>query len=177
MIKINLLPKKPIRTAFKYEIHVFLLIVILNLLTIGLIYSINARAISNLKTTIDQAKKEIASLDPIYREYLAMEQEKKEIQRRIQAIDTIKQGRALAARTLYDLTSIVKESLWLKSFKKNENRFELEGRSVENEAISSFVESLSKVPYLSGVELKSVEDAAEEGLILKKFIIQGNISI
>lgn len=177
MIKINLLPKKPIRTAFKYEIHVLLLIVILNLLTIGLIYSINARAISNLKTTIEQAKKEIASLDPIYREYLAMEQEKKEIQRRIQAIDTIKQGRALAARTLYDLTSIVKESLWLKSFKKNENRFELEGRSVENEAISSFVESLSKVPYLSGVELKSVEDAAEEGLILKKFIIQGNISI
>ena len=177
MIKINLLPKKPIRTAFKYEIHVLLLIVTLNLLTIGLIYSINARAISNLKTTIEQAKKEIASLDPIYREYLAMEQEKKEIQRRIQAIDTIKQGRALAARTLYDLTSIVKESLWLKSFKKNENRFELEGRSVENEAISSFVESLSKVPYLSGVELKSVEDAAEEGLILKKFIIQGNISI
>ena len=177
MIKINLLPKKPIRTAFKYEIHVLLLIVILNLLTIGLIYSINARSISNLKTKIEQAKQEIASLDPIYREYLAMEQEKKEIQRRIQAIDTIKQGRALAARTLYDLTSIVKESLWLKSFKKNENRFELEGRSVENEAISSFVESLSKVPYLSGVELKSVEDAAEEGLVLKKFIIQGNISI
>lgn len=177
MIKINLLPKKTIRTAFKYEIHVLLLIFILNLLTIGLIYSINARAISNLKTTIEQAKKEIASLDPIYKEYLSMEQEKKEIQRRIQAIDTIKQGRALAARTLYDLTSIVKESLWLKSFKKNENRFELEGRSVENEAISSFVESLSKVPYLSGVELKSVEDAAEEGLILKKFIIQGNISI
>jgi len=177
MIKINLLPKKPIRTAFKYEIHVLLLIVILNLLTIGLIYSINARAISNLKTNIEQAKKEIASLDPIYKEYLAMEQEKKEIQRRIQAIDTIKQGRALAARTLYDLTSIVKESLWLKNFKKNENRFELEGRSVENEAISSFVESLSKIPYLSGVELKSVEDAAEEGLILKKFIIQGNISI
>lgn len=177
MIKINLLPKKPIRTAFKYEIHVFFLIIILNLLILGLIYSINARSISNLKSNIENAKKEIASLDPVYKEYLSMEQEKKEIQRRIQAIDTIKQGRALAARTLYDLTSIVKESLWLKSFKKTENRFELEGRSVENEAISSFVESLSKVPYLSGVELKSVEDASEDGLILKKFIIQGNISI
>lgn len=177
MIKINLLPKKPIRTAFKYEIHVFILIIILNLLILGLIYTINARSISNLKSNIDKAKKEIASLDPVYKEYLSMEQEKKEIQRRIQAIDTIKQGRALAARTLYDLTSIVKESLWLKSFKKTENRFELEGRSVENEAISSFVESLSKVPYLSGVELKSVEDASEDGLILKKFIIQGNISI
>lgn len=177
MIKINLLPKKPIRAAFKYEIHVFFLIIILNLLAIALIYSINARSISNLKSDIERAKKEIASLDPIYKEYLAMEQEKKEIQRRIQAINTIKQGRALAARTLFDLTSIVKESLWLKSFKKIENKFELEGRSVENEAISSLMESLSKVPYLSGVELKSVEDAAEQGLVLKKFIIQGNISI
>lgn len=177
MIKINLLPKKPIRKAFKYEIHLFFLIVILNLLAIALIYSINARSISNLKSNIENAKREIASLDPIYKEYLAMEQEKKEIQRRIQAINTIKQGRALAARTLYDLTLNVKESLWLKTFKKTENKFELEGRSVENEAISSFVESLSKVPYLNGVELKSVEDSAEGGLILKKFIIQGNISI
>ncbi len=177
MIKINLLPKKPIRTAFKYELHVFILIFILNLLAIALIYSINARSISNLKSNIEKAKKEIASLDPIHREYLAMEQEKKEIQRRIQAINTIKQGRALAARTLYDLTSIVKESLWLKSFKKTENKFELEGRSIENEAISSLMESLSKVPYLSGVELKSVEDATEQGLVLKKFVIQGNISI
>lgn len=177
MIKINLLPKKPLRSAFKYEIHVLLLIIILNLLTIGLFYSINARAISNLKSNIEGAKREIANLDPIYREYLAMEQEKKEIQRRIHAIDTLKQGRALAARTLYDLTSIVQEKLWLKSFKKTENRFELEGRSIENDTISSFVESLSKVPYFSGVELKSVEDAAEEGLVLKKFIIQGNISI
>ena len=177
MIKINLLPKKPIRAAFKYEIHVFILIFILNLLAIALIYSINARSISNLRSNIEKAKKEIASLDPIHREYLAMEQEKKEIQRRIQAINTIKQGRALAARTLYDLTSIVKESLWLKSFKKTENKFELEGRSIENEAISSLMESLSKVPYLSGVELKSVEDATEQGLVLKKFVIQGNISI
>jgi len=177
MIKINLLPKKPIRAAFKYEIHVFFLIIILNLLAIALIYSINARSISNLKSNIERAKKEIASLDPIHREYLAMEQEKKEIQRRIQAINTIKQGRALAARTLYDLTSVVKESLWLKSFKKTENKFELEGRSVENEAISSLIESLSKVPYLNGIELKSVEDATEQGLVLKKFIIQGNISI
>jgi len=83
----------------------------------------------------------------------------------------------LAARTLYDLTSLVQEKVWLKSLKKTENRFELEGRSVENDAISGFVESLTKVPYLSGVELKSVEDSAEEGIVLKKFIIQGNISI
>jgi Tfp pilus assembly protein PilN len=177
MIKINLLPKKPSRKIVKYDAYVFLLIIVLNLLIIGLIYSINARSIAGYKGKIESAKKEIASLDPIYKEYLGIENEKKEIQRRIKAIDQIKEGRALAARTLYDLTGLVRESLWLKTFKKNENRFELEGRSVENEAISSFIESLSKVSYLGGVELKSVEDVTEDGLVLKKFIIQGNISL
>ncbi|HBA56174.1 MAG TPA: hypothetical protein DCZ04_17445 [Syntrophorhabdus aromaticivorans] len=106
-----------------------------------------------------------------------MEREKKEIQRKIQAIDGLKEGRALAARTLYDLSSQVKESLWLTSFKKTDNRFEMEGRSVENEAISSLMESLSKVPYMRAIELKSVQETTEQGIVLKKFVIQGNISL
>lgn len=177
MIKINLLPRKPIRAAFKYDIYVMCLVIIVNFAAIGLIYFINSRTISDYKAKIAAAKSEITSLGPVYQEYLGMENSTKELQRRIQAINAIQKGRALAARSLYDLTSVVKERLWLRSFKKDENKFEMEGRSVENEAISTFVESLAKIPYIRGVELKSVEDAAEEGMVLKKFIIQGNISL
>ncbi|OPY00274.1 MAG: Fimbrial assembly protein (PilN) [Syntrophorhabdus sp. PtaU1.Bin002] len=177
MIKINLLPKKPVRAAFRYDIYLFFFIVVLNLLIIASFYFFNYRGASNYKAKIAAAKKEIASLDPIYQQYLSMEREMKEIRRRIQAMNGLKEGRALAARTLYDLSSHVRESLWLTSFKKTENRFELEGRSVENEAISSLTESLSKVPYMRGVELKSVQETTEQGVVLKKFVIQGNISL
>jgi len=177
MIKINLLPKKPVRAAFRYDIPLFLLIIVLNFLIIASFYFFNFRGVSNYKAKISAAKKEIAALDPIYQQYLSMEREMKEIRRRIQAIDGLKEGRALAARTLYDLSLHVKESLWLTSFKKTDSKFEMEGRSVENEAISSLMESLSKVPYMRGVELKSIQETAEQGIILKKFVIQGNISL
>lgn len=152
-------------------------IVVLNVLIIASFYFFNYRGISNYKAKIAAAKKEIASLNPIYQQYLSMEREMKEIQRRIRAINGLKEGRAVAARTLYDLSSQVRESLWLTSFKKTDNRFEMEGRSVDSEAISSLMESLSKVPYMRAIELKNVQETSEQGMVLKKFIIQGNISL
>ncbi|HOS60268.1 MAG TPA: PilN domain-containing protein [Syntrophorhabdaceae bacterium] len=126
---------------------------------------------------IEKTKKEIQSIQHIYREYLAMEQEKKEIQRRIKAIDSIKEGRALAARTLYDISGIVKDNVWIKSFKKMNDKFELEGRSLENESISDLVEAISKIPYIRNVELKSVNVATEDGITVKSFTIYGDISL
>ena len=175
MIKINLLPGKPKKDLLKIDLYLFLSIVIINTLVFSSIYYINANSISDYKQKIESTKKEIASLQQIYREYLALEQERKEIQRRITAIDGIKAGRALSARILYDLTSVIKDNVWLKNFKRTDDKFELDGRSLENESISSLVETLSKIPYMRNVELRSVEDAAEDGVIVKKFIIFGDI--
>jgi Tfp pilus assembly protein PilN len=177
MIKINLLPKKPKKAVFKYDMYLFLLITVLNLALLGWLYFSNANQIVDQKGQIKAARQEIQSLDVVYREYLSIDKEKKEIERRIRAIDNLKVGRALAARTLYDLTSVTRESLWLKSFRKSAGRFELEGRSLENESISSFVESLSKIPYMKNVDLKSVQDVTEEGISMKKFIVQGNMGL
>lgn len=177
MIKVNLLPGKAKKDLLKIDLYLFFSIAILNLLIFSGIYYINARDISNYRNDIEKTKKEIASLQSIYKEYLAMEQEKKEIQRRIKAIDGIKEGRALSARILYDFTSIIKDNVWLKSLRKANDKFELDGRSLENESISALVESLSKIPYIKNVELKNVSDSVEEGITVKKFIISGDIAL
>jgi Tfp pilus assembly protein PilN len=177
MIKINLLPRKAHKTSRRFHIYVFLSVFVINLLVIAGIYFINTRDIARYRSTIESAKKEIASLDKIYKEYLWIEKEKKEIERRINAIEGLKEGRALAARTLHDMSNVIKERIWLRTFKKTDNVFEIEGRSMENESISDFVETISKIPYLKNVELKRVEDINEEGLVIKKFLIQGNIAL
>lgn len=175
MIKINLLPKKLAKKMILYDLYLFLFVVILNLSIVGGIYYKNEKNIAEYNKVIGDAKAEIASLENIYREYLNLEKEKQEIEKRIKAINDVKEGRGLAARTLYDLTSVIKENVWLKSFKKDEDRFELEGRSMENESIADFVENLSKIPYMRNVELINVEDIAEEGIVVKKFLVKGNI--
>lgn len=177
MIRINLLPAKAKKDLFKYDLYMFFFVMALALLVFGGFYYYNTKEITKRQTMIENTKKEIQNLQQIYKEYLAMEQEKKEIQRRIKAIDSIKEGRALAARTLYDLSGIIKDNVWIKSFKKTEDKFELEGRSLENESISILVEALSKVPYIKNVELKGVEDATEEGVVIKKFVIYGDIAL
>ena len=177
MIKINLLPRKPKKGTLKYKVIISILVTLINGLALGGLFYSNTRQIENYKVMTASVKREKANLEPIYAEYLNLEKGKKDTERRIKAIGNLKEGRALAARTLYDLTAVVRESLWLKSFRKTQNRFELEGRSLENESISSFMESLSRIPYMTNVELKNVEDVTDEGIVVKKFLIQGNIGL
>lgn len=178
MIRINLLPAKTKKDLFKHDLYMFFSVMVIALLAFGGLYYCNTNETTKRKTMIENTKKEIHNLQQTYKEYLAMEQEKKEIQRRIKAIDSIKEGRVLAARTLYDLSGIMKDNVWIKSFRKTEDKFELEGRSLENESISMLVEALSKVPYIRNVELKVVEDAPmEDDFVLKKFVIYGDISL
>jgi Tfp pilus assembly protein PilN len=178
MIKINLLPFKRRRasTLIK-DVRDFLMLLILACMIFGIFdYRIIAET-KNYKANILAAKKEIESLQPLAREYQTMQERKKEIEKRIQTLNQLKTGRALAARSLYDLSSVIKEGIWIKTFKKTESRFEIEGRSFVNESISDFIESLSKMPYITNIELKNVQDVNEEGLTIKKFIITGNMSI
>ncbi len=177
MIRINLLPKKPAKSVFKLDLYIFILVAIVNGLIIAGIYFSNVREISGYQTMIESAKKEIASLDGIYKEYLRIEKEKKEIGDRIKTIEGLKKGRALAARILYDLSDVVKENVWLRTLRRDDDRFELEGRSLENESISDFMETLSKIPYMRNIELRNVEDLVEGGIAVKKFVIYGNISL
>ncbi|HVN96336.1 MAG TPA: PilN domain-containing protein [Syntrophorhabdaceae bacterium] len=178
MIKINLLPFKRKRAStLRKDFRDFLLLLILACVIFFLIDRSIYSDIENTRSNIASAKKEIQSLEPLSSEYLKMQEAKREIQKRIQTLEQLKTGRALTARSLYDLSSLIKEGVWIKTFKKTEGKFEMEGRSFVNESISEFMESLSKLPYMSNVELKNVQDVNEEGLTIKKFIITGNMSI
>jgi Tfp pilus assembly protein PilN len=157
MIKINLLPFKRKRSSsLTKDIRDLVLAFIVVCIGFG-VYEYNLyKGIEEQRANLANVKKEIQSLQPIAQEYQAIEEAKKEIQRRIQTLDQLKSGRALAARSLYDISSIIKDGVWIKSFKKTDNKFEIDGRSFVNESISDFIESLLKMPYITNVELKNV---------------------
>ncbi|HRV23266.1 MAG TPA: hypothetical protein P5240_09680, partial [Syntrophorhabdaceae bacterium] len=111
MIKINLIPSQTEKTVFKEDLYLFIFITFLCFIAVGGFYYKNHLDITEQKKLIQNTKNEIASLQKIYKEFLAMEQQKKEIERRMKAIDTIKEGRALSARILFDLTNIVKDNV------------------------------------------------------------------
>lgn len=178
MIKINLLPyKKTKASALRTHVVTFLLLLIIGNIFFWGVYVYNQREIAGHRQSIQAAKAEIAALQPIYQEYQRMQKAKEEIQRRIKVVNQLKAGRALVARSLYDLSTTMKEGVWLKTFKKKGDKFEIEGRSMVNESISEFIETITKLPYMKNVELKNIQDVTEEGLVVKKFIIQGNMAL
>lgn len=178
MIKVNLLPYKKTRTStLKVNIVTFVLMLIIGNIFFWAFYLYNEREISDYENNIRATRQELAKLQPYYQEYQRIQAAKKEIERRIKVVNQLKAGRALAARSLFDLSTTMKEEVWLKSFKRKDTKFEIEGRSLVNESISEFMEVLSNLPYMKDVELKSIQDVTEEGLVVKKFIIQGNMSL
>lgn len=178
MIKVNLLPYKKTRTStLKINIVTFVLMLIIGNILFWSFYVYNQREINDYERNIQFTKTELARLQPFYQEYQRIQQAKKEIERRIKVVNQLKAGRALAARSLFDLSTTMKEGVWLKSFKKKDDKFEIEGRSLVNESISDFMETLGRLPYMKSIELKSIQDVTEEGLVIKKFIVQGNMSL
>jgi len=175
MIRINLLPVSEKKPSIRIDLYIFLLLLLLGTAALGVLYYRVEGRISDLNAKIENRKKEIASLDGTYREYMSMEKEKKEIQKRLNVVQMIKKGRALPARILYDLTMVTKDTIWLRSLKKTETKITIEGRATENESISDFIEQLSRLPYLKNVELLKVEEVVEEGLPVRKFLVQGEV--
>ncbi|MCX7857892.1 MAG: PilN domain-containing protein [Deltaproteobacteria bacterium] len=175
MIKINLLPVPEKKPSFTFDVVTFLVLLSVSLVIFGISYYSTKNRISDIQRQIEEKKKQISSLEGTYREYMAMEKDKREIQKRLTVVKTIKKGRALPARILYDITNVTKESIWLKSLKKTDAKLTIEGRAIENESVADFMEQLSRLPYMRNVELVNVEETVEEGLAVRKFVIQGDI--
>ncbi|OPY66520.1 MAG: Fimbrial assembly protein (PilN) [Syntrophorhabdaceae bacterium PtaU1.Bin034] len=176
MIRVNLLPgKEHEKSHVNLDFYILLAGLIFSLAVVAVVYTKNNKHIQTLQSEMASIKKQTALLQGIQKELLSIEKEKKEISRKIALMDTIKQGRAVAPRFLYDLSSLVKDNVWFKKLRKDEAKFEIEGRSVDNESICDFVDNLAKLPYLKNVELKSVEDITEAGVQAKKFVVEGGV--
>jgi Tfp pilus assembly protein PilN len=178
MIKINLIPRKVRRQKEAgFELRVLIGTLLFSFLLIGGVYVWNARDMGRLRSDVATAKQQTEALQGVYKEFQFIERDKKEISSRIAVIDKIKEGRAVVPRILYDLSSLTKENVWLKRVVKDETKFSLEGRSIDNESICEFVEHLSKLPYMTGVELKSVEDVNEADTTVKKFVVEAGVAL
>ncbi len=176
MIRINLLPgKKRARKPVGFDLYLLIGTVVLSLAVVAGLFAKNAKDIQRIRAEIGTIKKQSSALQGIYNEFANLEREKKELTRRIAAVDKIKEGRGIAPRILYDLPLLIRDNVWFRKVSKNEASFDLEGRSVDNESVSDFIERLSKLPYMRNVELKSVEDATEGNVTVKKFIVQGSV--
>jgi Tfp pilus assembly protein PilN len=178
MIKINLLPtKKRERRGTNLDPYILVASLMISFALVGGFYLKNARDIEQARKEIQSLKQQAVALEPIKREFSTLQKDKQAASNKLAVINRMKEGRAVPPRMLYDLSSLVRDNLWLRRLKKDDKKLEIEGRSIDNESICDFAERLTKLPYLKDMELKSVEDVAEGGITVKKFVIDGSVSL
>jgi len=102
-----------------------------------------------------QAKKD--SLKNVNEEKTKFENEKAELERRIEVITQLQKERGTPVHLLDELTRVIDHGapMWLDSYSFSAAGITLSGFSLSNEAIRPLVEGLEASPYYKAVDLKS----------------------
>jgi type IV pilus assembly protein PilN len=177
MIKINLFltRKEKKKMGAKRETFVFLFSVILLILFLFAVYWLMDQTINSTRAQIADTKNQIA-----HHKTLLMEVEKyKELHRtyqdRLNAIETLRKERAVAAKVLDELSVGKPEKLQFESMKKEGPRVGVDGVALDDETVANFMDNLRKSQLFRNIDLVVTEQIEQSKIKLKKFILSFDI--
>ena len=178
MIKINLLPvRETKRKMALIQLGAFYAAMIG--ITIALLMAWHVAVATKLGmekkklATLEQQKK---ALEPELKKVEEFKQKKESVQQRIDVITQLEDSRKGPVRMMDELSTATPERLWIEVLDTEGGRIKLEGQSLDNEVVATFLGNLEKSEYFDGVDLKeSLTVKSQEGLRLNKFTIEAKL--
>lgn len=174
MIKINLLPvretkkketeRKQILTVAGAVISALIIVLIVHLTISRKISDVNE------KTHLTQA--EIDSLGEVIGDVANFKQNKAKIEGKLAVIKRLDARRGGPVHILDELATRLPDKLWLTTLSKSSGSLTLQGFSIDNETIATYMTRLEQSPYLSNVELERSQLKEEGSLKLNEFTIR-----
>jgi type IV pilus assembly protein PilN len=156
MVRINLLP---VRVSKKKEAGTQQLAIFAAVLLAGLVANFawaNSRA-SDLKQREDKLKRtrdDIAQLERIIGEVKNIKDAQQELQKKLDVLDKLKQGRTGPVRMLDELAQLTPRQLWLTKLDEKAGAVSFAGTALSIDDVSEFMTKLKQSKYFSAVELK-----------------------
>ncbi len=177
MIKINLLPYRDERkkeTLMQLGVIAAAPIVLV-LLVFGFLWFFNNSQLSSAEDEITDLNRKISDCKVKMKEIETYKKKKKTLQKKMNVIKKLQGGKEGPVHMLDELATSIPGNIWLTSIKQKGMTLELEGRAIDNIAISNYMINLENSPYFSLVDLKTIVDQKtskfKTNLVLKKFII------
>jgi len=102
---------------------------------------------------------------------------KKEIlTKKMNVITSLKKGKDGPVHLLDELATAIPGNIWLTGIKQTGLALVIEGKAIDNIAVSNYMINLGKSPYISNVDLKSISTDISglkgfKNIVLKSFII------
>ncbi len=174
MIKINLLPVRVSakREVFIVQAAIVAIALLLVLVALGFMdYSISGK-IEVVKITIARTEEEINRLSVIIKKVNKFKSESKKLERKLDVIKTLEAGREAPVHMIDELTKMVPEKLWLKSFKESKWKIAMVGNALDHKNIADFMANMERSPMFRSVQLKSTRKEKGSGFETTLFTIQ-----
>jgi type IV pilus assembly protein PilN len=178
MIRINLLPVREERR--KADLRQFAV-----LLAAVLVGSVAAAAFFHWKITSDietvkaqvvATKAEIDRFGPQLKQVEKYRETKAQIEKKLEVIERLEASRAGPVHLLDELATHSPDRLWITRVTAQGNRISIQGMSLDNELVASFLTALNSSPWFTDVELRQTEAKEREGFKLNAFELSAAVT-
>ena len=136
-----------------------------------------------MKSDLDSAGANVAQLEADIERYKPQQElvakfkaRKKQLQDKLDIIDSLEQARSGPVRVLDELSSNVPDRLWLTAIQTKGTGIKLEGQSLDTGVVADFLRGLNASPYFTNVDLDNTSGGAViEGVRLVNFVIRADM--
>jgi type IV pilus assembly protein PilN len=174
MIRINLLPFRAARKKenIRRQISVFFLSFFL-MLAVLIYYNIHLGGqIKNLKSDVDDTKKEVAKFQKITKQIEEIKQKLAILEKKTEVIRTLETNRFEPVEMLDNMSGkIIANRMWFTSFDDRPQNVQIDGIALDNKTVADFMTRLEGTGLFGSVRLQTIQKHVVKGSGLKKFSI------
>ena len=179
MMEINLLPHREARRAA--DLRETVAVLLLGLVLVGGAVFLTDKGV---KSDLDAAEASVAQLQADIERYepqkklvKKFKKRKKQLQSKLDVIDSLEQARNGPVRVLDELSARVPDRLWLTSISTKGKGIKLEGQSLDTGVVADFLRGLNASPYFKNVDLdKTSGGKVVKGVRLVNFEIRADMT-
>jgi len=164
MIRINLLPIRAARKKeeVKRQLTLFITGLVL-LLGVGLfIYQGKRSVLVEVETANSSLERQIVDLKKVIGEVDEYKAQQAQLEQKLGVIRALKANKTGPVHMLDELALRIPEKLWLTSVDQIDSKATIEGISINNEVIATFMSRLEESQYFTEVYLVSIQAAKSE---------------
>jgi type IV pilus assembly protein PilN len=173
MIKINLLPyrtSKKKETATQQFIMMGIILVVA-LVVMGGVYSVTLSKIHTTQDEISRLEDELKNLKKKIGEIDNLKKLQAEVQKKLDILAQLRKEKTGPATRLARLSDIVSERMWLTKYAETGTSVSISGLAYNEELIADFMRKIQSSPEFVNVELQVSEQQEMGGVKLKRFDI------
>jgi type IV pilus assembly protein PilN len=178
MMEINLLPHREARRAADLRETVAVLLFGLVVIA-GAIFFTDKSVKADLhmaQANVDQLKADISRYEPQQKLVGEFKTRKKQLQDKLDIIESLENARNGPVRILDELSSNVPERLWLTGIQTKGVGIRLEGQSLDTGVVADFLRGLNASPFFTNVDLdKTAGGKIVAGVRLVNFVIRADM--